>query len=74
MLEPPFAALLALFRVLAAQDITAPADRREVDPALPTRFVCGGMMGILVGVAILALLGMCRFKALLGILLIVDAC
>jgi uncharacterized membrane protein YfcA len=68
-LDPMLAAVLAVFGSLTGQVIAALTVRRGFDLRRLLPFVLGGLVGIPIGVAVLPLLDVLLFKAVLGTLL-----
>jgi uncharacterized membrane protein YfcA len=68
-LDPMLAAVLAVFGSLTGQVIAALTVRRGFDLRRLLPFVLGGVVGIPIGVAVLPLLDVLLFKAVLGTLL-----
>jgi uncharacterized membrane protein YfcA len=71
MLEPRLAAALAVVGGLSGQIIAAVTVRRGFDLKLLLPFLAGGLVGIPIGIALLPLLDVNLFKAVLGAFLIV---
>src|SRR5882724_8933879 len=69
-LDPKIAAALAVFGALTGQVIAAATVRRGFNMQRLLPFLLGGLMGIPLGVAILPVLDVQLFKALLGLFLI----
>lgn len=69
--DPRLAAALVVFGSLTGQVIAAFSVRRGFDPKRLLPFLIGGLAGIPIGVAILPLLDVRLFKAVLGLLLVV---
>src|SRR6218665_3389470 len=69
-LEPRLAAVLAVFGALTGQVIAALSVRRGFDARRLWPFVCGGLLGVPLGVLLLPRLGADGFKAVLGLLLV----
>ncbi|MGL4288412.1 MAG: sulfite exporter TauE/SafE family protein, partial [Phreatobacter sp.] len=69
--DPRLAAALVVFGSLTGQLIAAFSVRRGFDPKLLLPFLVGGLAGIPIGVAILPLLDVRLFKAVLGLLLVI---
>ena len=69
--EPQLAASLAVFGALTGQVIAAVSVRRGFDLKLLLPFLVGGIVGIPLGVAVLPLLDVQLFKAVLGALLVI---
>jgi uncharacterized protein len=70
-IEPRLAAVLAVFGGLSGQIIAAISVRRGFHLALLLPYLAGGLVGIPIGIALLPLLDVHWFKAVLGTLLIV---
>lgn len=70
-LDPKLAAALAVFGALTGQIIAAVTVRRGFDLKLLLPFLAGGVLGIPIGVAVLPLLDVTVFKAVLGAILLV---
>ncbi|HVR54004.1 MAG TPA: sulfite exporter TauE/SafE family protein [Pseudorhodoferax sp.] len=69
-LEPRLAAVLAVFGALTGQVIAALSVRRGFDARRLWPFVCGGLLGVPLGVLLLPRLDADAFKAVLGLLLV----
>lgn len=69
-LEPRLAAVLAVFGALTGQLIAALSVRRGFDARRLWPFVCGGLLGVPLGVLLLPRLDADAFKAVLGLLLV----
>jgi uncharacterized membrane protein YfcA len=71
VLDPKLAAVLAVFGALTGQLIAAVTVRRGFDWARLAPFLLGGLAGIPIGVALLPMLNIQLFKAILGALLVI---
>ncbi len=69
--EPRLAAPVVVFGGLTGQVVAAFSVRRGFDRKLVMPFIAGGLAGIPIGVGLLPLLDLHRFKAVLGVVLVV---
>jgi hypothetical protein len=70
-LEPQLAAPLSVFGALTGQLIAAATVRRGFDLRRLAPFVCGGLLGLPLGISILPRLDVPLFKGVLGLMLVV---